>query len=393
MMKPTLLHLALLLALPVAHAADPAPGTPAAADDRAAARAELAELRSQIAELSRRMADLSVELGDVGPRAYAFRYITDPDRALIGVVLAAEERGARIEALTPDSPAERAGLRNGDVITAIDGKPLTATDARGKLAEARERLADLKDGQEVRLAYERDGKPGKELRISAQRRAAQSWPRLIAGDEDGVTRIEIDRQIRDGMAQARVEMRRAQAEAARAGIEAKHALSEAEQARLSAGLARLEALRDIRPGWDLNLTALNDDLGRYFGTDRGVLVLSAGADAFDGLKAGDVIRKVDGRTVARPEEALRALRDQATGSEVVLDVLRERKSLALKVKVPEYRSIFRLGLPAPAPPAPPAAPRPPKAPGATAPLPPPPPPAAPEPPPGASVVWIGDTVD
>lgn len=377
-MKPTLLSLSLLLALPLAQAADPAPAAPA---ERTAAREELAELRAQIAELSRRMADLSVELGDVGPRAYAFRYVTDPDRAVIGVVLAAEERGARIEALTPDSPAERAGMRSGDVITAIDGKPLAGKDARAKLDEARERLASLKDGHEVRIAYERGGKPGKELRIAAQRRTAQGWPLLIA-DDDGVRHIEINREVREsmaqareGMAQARVEMRRAQTEAARAGADARRALSDAERARVEAGLAglaRLEALRDIRPGWNLNLTSLNTELGRYFGTDEGVLVLSAGSEAFAGLEAGDVIRKVDGRAVTRPEDALRALRDQPTGSEVSLDVLRQRKALALKVKVPEYKSIFRIGRSAPLPPEPPS---PPSAPDA--PAPPSPPPAAP----------------
>ncbi|MBN8483098.1 MAG: PDZ domain-containing protein, partial [Xanthomonadales bacterium] len=364
-MKPTLLATALLLAMHGAVAADPAPAAPAdKATDRAAAREELAELRTQIAELSRRMADLSVELGDVGPRAYAFRYITDPDRAIIGVVLASEARGARIEALTPDGPAERAGLRSGDVITAIDGKALAGGDAEAKLDDARERLAGLKDGQDVRIGYERDGKAGKELRIAAQRRAARNWPTLIA-DDDGPSRVVYERQVRDGMKQVEVEMARAHAEAARAGVEAQRAMSEADRARLEAGMARLEALRDIRPGWDINLTSLNPELGRYFGTDSGVLVLSAGSDALAGLKAGDVIRKVEGRPITRPEEALRALRDEPTGSEVELDVLRERKSVALKVKVPEHRSIFRIGraaaLPALAPPAPPSPPTPPAA--------------------------------
>lgn len=381
-MKTTLLATALLLAMNGAVAADPAPAAPVAkTTDRAAAREELAELRTQIAELSRRMADLSVELGDVGPRAYAFRYITDPDRAIIGVVLASAARGARIEALTPDGPAERAGLRSGDVITAIDGKALADGDAEAKLDDARERLAGLKDGQEVRIGYERDGKAGKELRIGAQRRAAKNWPTLIA-DGEAASRVDYEREVRDGMKQVEVEMVRAQAEAARAGAEARRAMSEADRARVEAGLARLEALRDIRPGWDINLTSLNPELGRYFGTDSGVLVLSAGSDALAGLKAGDVIRKVEGHAITRPEEALRALRDEPAGSEVELDVLRERKSVALKVKVPEHRSIFRIGRTAPLPPLPPvpptpaAAPQPPDAPavpGEAAPAPPAPP--------------------
>ena len=359
-MKPTLLATAVLFAMHGAVAADPAPAPADKAEDRAAARAELAELRTQIAEMSRRMADLSVELGDIGPRAYAFRYITDPDRAIIGVVLASESRGARIEALTPDGPAERAGLRSGDVITAIDGKALAGGDAKAKLEDARERLAGLKDGQDVRIGYERDGKAGKELRIAAQRRAAKNWPTLIA--DEGPSRVVYERQVRDGMKQVEVEMARAHAEAARAGVEAQRAMSEADRARLEAGMARLEALRDIRPGWDINLTSLNPELGRYFGADSGVLVLSAGSDALAGLKAGDVIRKIEGRAITRPEEALRALRDEPTGSEVELDVLRERKAVALKVKVPEYKSIFRIGRAAPLPPIPPVPPTPPTAP-------------------------------
>ena len=381
-MKTTLLATALVLAMHGAVAADPAPAAPAdKATDRAAAREELAELRTQIGDLSRRMAELSIELGDIGPRAYAFRYITDPDRAIIGVVLASEARGVRIEALTPDGPAERAGLRNGDVITAIDGKVLAGGDAEAKLDDARERLAGLKDGQEVRIGYERDGKAGKELRLAAQRRAAKNWPTLIA-DGDAPSRVVYERQIRDGMKQVEVEMARAHAEAARAGVEAQRAMSEADRARFEAGIARIEALRDIRPGWDINLTSLNPELGRYFGADSGVLVLSAGSDTLAGLKAGDVIRKIEGRAITRPEEALRALRDEPTGSEVELDVLRERKAVALKVKVPEYKSIFRIGRAAPLPPVPPTpptaptAPRPadaPAAPGDAVPAPPAPP--------------------
>ena len=361
-MKTTLLATALLLAMHGAAAADPAPAPADRANDRAAAREELAELRTQIGELSRRMADLSVELGDVGPRAYAFRYITDPDRAIIGVVLASEARGARIEALTPDGPAERAGLRSGDVITTIDGKSLAGGDAETKLDDARERLAGLKDGQEVRIGYERDGKAGKELRLAAQRRAAKSWPTLIAGTPDDDARIEIEQQMRDGIVWKQAEVKRAYADAVRAGAEAQRAMSEADRARIEAGMARIEALRDIRPGWDINLTSLNPELGRYFGTDSGVLVLSSGSDTLAGLKAGDVIRKIEGRPITRPEEALRALRDEPTGSEVELDVLRERKAVALKVKVPEYKSIFRIGRAAPLPPIPPVPPTPPTAP-------------------------------
>lgn len=421
-MKPTLLSVSLVLAMNGAIAAEPAArAAPAAAPTAATpargaiapldpaqaaeAREELGELRTQIGELSRRMADLSMKLGDVGPRAYAFRYLNEPDRAIVGVVLGA---GARIDALTPDGPAERAGLRSGDRITRINDEAIDAKDARKALDAARKGLADLKDGQEVRVGYARDGEAGGEVRIKAQRREALNWPSLVAGADvdvdvggavvvDRQMRIDIDTNVResmerarDAMATARLDAERAR-EAGRSGIDAEQARATANEAREQAKralrhaeIARIDSLRHAMPWWGISLAPLNAELGQYFGSDSGVLVLSANPDTLPDLKPGDVIRKVGGEAVARPEDALRALRDQPTGSTVPVDVLRERKALVLKVKVPEYKSIFSIGRAAPLPPLPPSPPSPPAAPGTpapAAPLPPPPPspPSAPAP--------------
>lgn len=368
-MKRTLLPIALWLGLGTASAAEPLPSAPAGAAGQAptteAARAELAELRTQMRELSTRMAKLSTELGDAGPRAYALRYLGNPDRALLGVVLAADPKGARISAVTPDSPAARAGLRDGDVIVAIDGHRLAnAKNPEEALRTTRERLGDLKDGQDVRIDWERGAKAQPMLHVKASRRTAYTWPRIMAGAPGSVVELEqLDAGTRASVDQALAIARSVDTDRIRADVD--HSLR---QARV--------AMHRAMPWRGLNLVPLNADLGRYFGTARGTLVVSVEASAGSGLRGGDVITEVAGEKVADPGEVMRALRDHAPGENVPVKVLRERKAVALTIRTPEFNSIFDIP-PPPAPPQPPAPPVAPKA--ASAPT----PPAPPAPPPGA----------
>ena len=131
----------------------------------------------------------------------------------------------------------------------------------------------------------------------------------------------------------------------------------------------------------LNLASVDASLGRYFGTDRGVLVLSSGPD-LKGLQSGDVIRKIDGSTVQSPREVMRELREKDSGSRLQVEVLRDRKPMPVTLTVPKSRPLPFMIPPPPAPPAPPAPPRPPHAAPSAMPAPPAPPtpPTAPPPP-------------
>jgi S1-C subfamily serine protease len=59
-------------------------------------------------------------------------------RGMIGVQVSALSTGggATVEAVTPGSPAQRAGIRAGDTITGIDGHPVTTSDSLGTLVKA-----------------------------------------------------------------------------------------------------------------------------------------------------------------------------------------------------------------------------------------------------------------
>ena len=307
---------------------------------RADAQRELEQMRGQMRELSRKMADLSMKMGDVGPRAYAFRYLGDPDRGMIGLVLAPDKHGLRVDAVTPGGPADKAGVHDGDVLTAIDGKKLAGEDAG-------DALHDLKIGQGVKLSILHDGK-SREVALKAERR--EPFVFSDAFGKGGLLPPDFDHRIQ---------------------VKVRDAMRHAD------GGMREFHLKT--PWWGLNLATLNPDLGGYFGTDKGVLVLSADTDAYKGLKSGDVLQDVGGHAVNRPEDALRLLSDAPAGSEVKLQVLRQRKPLTLSIKTPEFKGIF-MPPPPPAPPAPPAMPAPPVPPTPAA-LPTPPAPPAPPPPP------------
>ena len=399
-MKRTLLVAALALAAEAASKAVPAaPATSAerGADQAAAAakadaaRAELAELRTQMQDLSRKMAALSAELGDVGPRAYAFRYLGQPDRAMIGVVLASDPHGVRISAVTPDGPAARAGLHDGDVIVAINGQTLAGNEPAQSLAAARKLLGDIKENEEIRIAWQRGAKAQSEMLLKAQRREAWNWPELMNEDpEHPFLPKDFNERIRADVERARNEAEHALLDKNRMRAEIERATREAGQVHAQDIRAVVEnsrrALRQAMPWWGLNLAPVNADLGHYFGVDNGALVISADADSLPGLRAGDVITRVAGEAVSRPEDALRALRDQPSGKEVPIRLLRDRKALVLNMKAPEFKSIFSMPPLPPMPPTPPVPPVPPTAPPApsihpAAPPAPPTPSAPPLPPP------------
>ena len=64
--------------------------------------------------------------------------------------------GVLINSVVQDSPADRAGLRPGDVVIAVDGEPVFVWTAE-QLPGFRRRLSDLPVGTELVVSYERDG--------------------------------------------------------------------------------------------------------------------------------------------------------------------------------------------------------------------------------------------
>jgi hypothetical protein len=374
---PTLAALALALAaaLPLTAAAQaPAPAAPAAApapsaEEQARLRQQLDAARARLDESARQVAELSRQLGqdDARQRIEIRRF--GARRPMLGFVMGTSaDAGVRLEAVTPEGPAARAGLRSGDVITAIDGQRLDAAEPAARIGQARRLLGDLEDGQKVALDYLRDGRPA-QLTVTVEPVAPFAF---IGGPDSEQMRIAME------AARGEMDLARQHMEVEIERIGEAGGLADVERRIQVIGPLLEESVRFDAWRWQgLRLAPLDADLGRYFGAQAGVLVLKAEGEALEGLRSGDVIQRIAGTAVEQPREAMRLLADAEPGARLQLELLRDRRRVELQLTAPDRPDVMRW---IEAPPAPPAPPSPPPAPAKA-----PPPPPAPPAPPGRSV--------
>jgi membrane-associated protease RseP (regulator of RpoE activity) len=283
-------------------------------------------------------------------------------RPVLGVLLAPDERaGVQITGITPGSGAAKAGLKSGDRIVSVDGKQVMGSNGSLRVENLRTLLGKLDAGKPVRIGYQRDGRSA----VASVMPQAEGHAFLLRGDAP--VAFPRDGTLLPGVAP------RIHREVVRLG-DCKDGACK--------GLALAEAFR-----WHgLNLASVDPQLGRYFGTDRGVLVLSTGG-ALAELQPGDVVQKIDGKAVATPREAMAALHAKSAGSKVAVEYLRDRRTATAQVTVPKAQPL-RIPVPPTPPAAPPAPPAPPANRKAPTPAPAPAPPAAP----AASAERIDDRV-
>jgi membrane-associated protease RseP (regulator of RpoE activity) len=325
--------------------------------EQAELEARLATARAELAKQAREVAELSRQLGKGGPNLEVIRMMADPERGRIGVVLAPNAAGeVEIGAVTPGSPADRAGVRSGDVLVAVDGKPVTR--GAGNPVE-RAGLGGLKRKQRVVLQLRGSDGQTRTVQLTAK---AGPPPRVFTFGGGPMAISTVDPEAIEAQV--------------RAAIEAAGAGGAMDPARIERIVERSirhgdgKSMRMIRLGpggrHGIELINLNPALGRYFSTSTGVLVASREGEQFAGLQPGDVLLEVAGQPVADARAAWRALYDQTPGSRFSVAIMRDQRRQSVEltgVERPKHRG------PHPAPPAPP---RPPEAP-----LPPPAPPAPP----------------
>ncbi len=369
---------------------------------------ELKSARQRLEKAAREVADLSMKLGENEGFRYAFKtgeapQIMSSDRPVLGVVLderhsvsktrkgpAGSEKDAHnettvvIRAVTPGGPAEQAGIRAGDRLIKVNGKRIGAPGAGADgITGSLDAIGTLKEGQKVPVLIERDGSE-RTFSVTARKMAANSislWsgePGFEWNNESGMEGdFDIETLVGD-LEHAEILTDDIRGDDG-GGVAERRIVILGDEGSGGPGVAPRARTMVFRSGGlgGLQLAPLNPALGRYFGTRSGVLVVDNRGKGFAGLQAGDVITRVDGANVENHRDLTRALMKLEKGSQAKLDIMRDRKAMAVSVDAPSLRDLLVAPLPPP-PPLPPVPPLPrilraPTAP--TAPAPPPAPPA------------------
>lgn len=251
-------------------------------------------------------------------------------RARLGIGVSLEPRatdteGAYVLSVTPGGPAAKAGVKAGDLITRLGTSALVTSGAGRNREESApgarllELAAALEPGDTVKVEYLRDGArktvalvTGDEPILGEAGGDAEAFVwRMPAGEDREFRMMPRLRGMPElpGMPDIMLD-----------GRPGGPGRIEVERVGPSGAISLMRG-----PLADLELAPLNADLGSYFGTSEGVLVIKAPAGSSLGLKGGDVVLTVDGRKPAGPSSLIRILRSYEASETFRLEVLRQKK--------------------------------------------------------------------
>ncbi|HMG37365.1 MAG TPA: PDZ domain-containing protein [Blastocatellia bacterium] len=252
-----------------------------------------------------------------------------PDRAK--ELSLSEERGAIVMKVVEGSPAEKAGLKENDVIIGFNGRRVDS------VRELQRLLSETPAGRNVSIEFVRG-------------RAHQTVSAALTKRENNfVWRPELDEKLRRSTEEA---MKKAQ-EQLRQSEELTKKYSE-DLGRFKYNFGNFNFVGPGEYGFffsgarlDASLESLTDQLATYFGVKegKGVLVTHVGENgpaAKAGLKAGDVIVAIDNEPVDDVASVRRAINKKAEG-QITLRIVRNKAEQTVTVTLEKkQKALHRL---------------------------------------------------
>ena len=212
----------------------------------------------------------------------------------------ADVHGVEITKVEDDSPASKAGLKQGDVVLEYQGQRVEGTEQFVRL------VRETPAGRQVKLVVSRGG-------------AAQTITAAVGERKPKHIMIERNFTMDPKWQQ---QMEKLQHEMGKMRIE----IPDMPQPFMSwrSGVLGIEA------------ESIGSQLAEFFGVKKGVLVRSVGKDTpaeKAGIKAGDVIVKVDNAEVGTPSDITKRVRDPEAKKTFPLTVVRNKQEMALNVTI------------------------------------------------------------
>lgn len=218
--------------------------------------------------------------------------------------------GALINSVSPNGPADRAGIRSGDIIVMLNDESLlddehvvTAEDGSSIPGLRLIALASKLDPDDTINVELRRGDKTKQLSL-----VTESWPTMVRE----WTTPEGEWGVQFGQDSLVVDFEKA--------------MPRVRTRVLSPG----GNLFFSDPLFDLELAPMNAELGSYFGTSSGVLVISVPEGSGLGLKGGDVVLAVDGRTTDNPSHLHRILRSYQSDEGFEISIMRNQSRMTVR---------------------------------------------------------------
>ena len=218
--------------------------------------------------------------------------VQDVDAGRLRELKLKEERGVEVTAVEEDSPAGRAGLRKGDVVLEMNGQRVEGVEQFVRM------VREMPVGREAKLQVSRSGEVQFLTAKVAQRK---SW--TFPGDRTMVI----------------------------PAIPGMSGMNGAPRATMP----DMRATMSWRNGsLGVEAEALKGALAEYFGVKQGVLIRSvskASPAEKAGLKAGDVIVRVNDKGVDSPASVAAIIRERGDRRTINVVIMREKREMPITV--------------------------------------------------------------